>query len=274
MAHQAPSASPAISDLTCLQPALPEDAWAAAEELSSAEAADKAYTHLQALFTEADLDGSGALDASELTQVLKSFYHSEQRSRSTRVVRSEVDAVLHRFDTNRSGTLEFGEFVNMFCLADSFKFKMRLQVKLQVKARQAIEEISGKWEAAWYDREAEFTHERSQLQHHARELQSKLQIVTEKLAAYDSQLAQVQAERVLRPQDDARWATDLNEFSPQHLEAHSSSQSPTTSTRNNKTPRQGSLRRKKPPVFTEADLNENIPKSSHDCPLGQYPSAD
>merc|ERR1712166_1466676 len=153
-------------------------------ETASAQA-DTVYLKLQQLFDEADADDSGALDEDELSWVLKKYYADEKMSRSLKAVKAEVAMAMTRFDANLNGTLEFGEFVNMFCLSETFKFKMPLQVKLQVKVRQAVDELTVKWEEAWYLREQEVQDEREHLsdqlgqqQHQVSRLERKVKTLT------------------------------------------------------------------------------------------------
>ena len=81
-------------------------------------------------------------------------------------------------------------------------------------------------------------------------------------------------------EDDKQWLNDLNGYEAPSSARSSASQSYSNSPRGRgftprssasprhgsagissepRTPRQGSLRKKKPPVFTEADLEENAP---------------
>jgi len=76
-----------------------------------------------ASFREADADGSGALDKTELAQVIRSLYKAEGILRSQKLVDEEVSKAMLDFDANSSGTLDETEFVKMFQHSSAFKFK-------------------------------------------------------------------------------------------------------------------------------------------------------
>jgi len=90
---------------------------------------------LKKLFDTADVDKSLFLDTNELAEVMKAYYKLEGVARSRSVVIREVEAAMKKYDIDRSGTLEFPEFVNMFC--DSSKDAV-FQLKLPAECRRQI----------------------------------------------------------------------------------------------------------------------------------------
>ena len=73
------------------------------------------YHLLKKLFEDADIDDSGTLDKMELGEVLKAYYRLEGISRNLDVVQREIDGVMGKYDTDKSGALDLIEFVRMFC---------------------------------------------------------------------------------------------------------------------------------------------------------------
>jgi len=80
---------------------------------------------LTQLFSAADVDGSGALDIQELAMVFKVLYKDMGTSRRLNLVEHEVSSAMEKFDHNASGTLELGEFVSMYALAENFKLRKK-----------------------------------------------------------------------------------------------------------------------------------------------------
>ena len=85
---------------------------------------------VQKTFVDADKDGSGELDHTEISEVVKVYYKKEGVSRSLSKVsitcifhvrlastvgqvEAEVAAAMVAFDANRSGALDFTEFLQM-----------------------------------------------------------------------------------------------------------------------------------------------------------------
>jgi len=66
--------------------------------------------------------------------VVQAFYRQENVSRKLIVVQNEVNKAIERFDDNGDGVLQFEEFVEMFCLSDSFRFSMPVSARLQVRS--------------------------------------------------------------------------------------------------------------------------------------------
>lgn len=87
---------------------------------------------VEKLFYEADADNSGELGAEEMAAVLKDYYKSERLGRSQKAVQIEVNAAMEEFDTDKSGTLHFDEFVKMVCKSDKFKFKLTQEQKAEL----------------------------------------------------------------------------------------------------------------------------------------------
>jgi len=75
-------------------------------------------------FTEADTDESGALDKDEVAVIIKSIYKAESTVKTEREVEREVEEAIREFDTDRSGEIEFLEFVYMICNCESFTLKL------------------------------------------------------------------------------------------------------------------------------------------------------
>ena len=79
---------------------------------------------LRNLFDAADVNGSRTLERSEIAEIVQAFYKAEKTSRKLSVVQEEVNKALLEFDANGDGTLQFEEFVAMFCGSDSFHFNL------------------------------------------------------------------------------------------------------------------------------------------------------
>ena len=73
---------------------------------------------LQEIFSAADENGNGSLDMQELTKLLHSQYRTERVARSLKQVGREVEDAMVRYDGDSSGTLDFFEYVAMFCQAE------------------------------------------------------------------------------------------------------------------------------------------------------------
>lgn len=71
------------------------------------------------LFLEADEDRSGALDREELAVVMNAMYKGEKIGRPLKKLQAEVDQLMEIYDTDKSGTLEFNEFVALSCSVNS-----------------------------------------------------------------------------------------------------------------------------------------------------------
>merc|ERR1719272_1643746 len=83
---------------------------------------------IRMMFNEADKDGSGTLDAEELAALVRRYYGTEGKSRSTKVVQREVSDAMAAFDTDGNGSLSFAEF--LVCAgSDSFSFPWAKSVK-------------------------------------------------------------------------------------------------------------------------------------------------
>ena len=88
---------------------------------------------IEKLFTSADLDGSGALDRTELAELLKKYYRSEKMLRDISKVQAEVDAAMTANDADGSGTLDIAEFIEMLCSSPDFKISLTPVEKKQIK---------------------------------------------------------------------------------------------------------------------------------------------
>lgn len=113
----------------------------AAGEVFTARNAAVALESLRAFFKSADEDENGALDKTELVQVVNLFYLQENVCRPLKLVQKEVDAAMQRFDANGDGVLQFPEFVDMVVLSDNFRFQMPLSVRLEMRALQQREQL-------------------------------------------------------------------------------------------------------------------------------------
>lgn len=71
-------------------------------------------------FDEADADQSGALAAEEIAALFQVLYRERGTLRNKQTVAKEVDAAMSQWDVDRSGTLEFGEFISMYALSPGF----------------------------------------------------------------------------------------------------------------------------------------------------------
>jgi len=92
-------------------------------------------TVLKRLFVTADVDLSKHLDSVELGEVIKAYYRLEGVSRPLVSTIEEVEKAMKRYDTDRSGHLQFHEFVAMFCDVSPqavFKFKLPKEVLMGV----------------------------------------------------------------------------------------------------------------------------------------------
>ena len=96
---------------------------------------------LQEIFSAADENGNGSLDMQELTKLLHSQYRTERVARSLKQVGREVEDAMVRYDGDSSGTLDFFEYVAMFCQAEEFKFRVPKSLKASVLklAQQQLE---------------------------------------------------------------------------------------------------------------------------------------
>jgi len=65
---------------------------------ASAEGAFRTVKRLRDLFVESDVDQNGVLDPEELAKIIRTFYRDNQKSRSMKQVKAEVDASLEKFD--------------------------------------------------------------------------------------------------------------------------------------------------------------------------------
>jgi len=83
-------------------------------------------------FQDADSNGNGSLDMQELATVLKLQYRNEKVARSMTQVTKEVAAAMSVYDKDKNGSLDFREYVEMFCISEEFKFKMTQEMKQQV----------------------------------------------------------------------------------------------------------------------------------------------
>ena len=72
-------------------------------------------TKLGSLFDEEDTDKSGSLSVSELLQLLKKYFKSEGISKSSKKMERCVRDMMHMYDRDGSGFLEFEEFGMLFC---------------------------------------------------------------------------------------------------------------------------------------------------------------
>ena len=88
---------------------------------------------------QGDVDENGRLDKEELVEVLKAFYELEGVLRSLAVVNAEVHTAMRLYDTDESGELDFGEFIDMVCDVSFekskrfFRFRVADEVLCQVQ---------------------------------------------------------------------------------------------------------------------------------------------
>jgi len=112
---------------------------------------------LEQLFLQADGDGSGGLDRTELATVVHRFYREEKCSRSFRSVQEECDSALRKFDSDGNQVLDFGEFIELVCTDTGFKLRMDASTKAQLMelvrsslpARMADPESAAARRARW-----------------------------------------------------------------------------------------------------------------------------
>ena len=97
-------------------------------EANDLELAMHTAEKIRAMFSEADKDGSGTLDAEELAALVRRYYGTEGKSRSAKVVQREVSDAMGAFDTDGNGLLSFAEFL-VLAGSDSFSFPWAKSVK-------------------------------------------------------------------------------------------------------------------------------------------------
>jgi len=101
---------------------------------ASAEGAFRTVKRLRDLFVESDVDQNGVLDPEELAKIIRTFYRDNQKSRSMKQVKAEVDASLEKFDKDGNGVLDFAEFMELVVADDTcFKFHMAPEEMDQVR---------------------------------------------------------------------------------------------------------------------------------------------
>jgi len=83
-----------------------------------------AIEFLQSMFTAADADKSGTLETDELAKLVKEYYKHERVGRPLKVVQGEVARAMEEFDADKSGALDFKEFIRMVLHSQEFKFKL------------------------------------------------------------------------------------------------------------------------------------------------------
>jgi len=110
------------------------------------------------LFKEADKDESGALDATELKQVLTQMHSSEGASDDKDEVDFdvEVEECLSSFDHDESGHLEFPEFVEMLASRGTFLSLDEMQREKVLELAELVEHQLSKEEASPYGRRISF----------------------------------------------------------------------------------------------------------------------
>jgi len=86
--------------------------------------ADGVISFLRMMFSGADVDGSGSLNAGELSSLVRNYYKEERVARSLVKVEGEVARAMEVFDTDKSGDLSFDEFIMMVAKSEEFKFKL------------------------------------------------------------------------------------------------------------------------------------------------------
>ena len=73
------------------------------------------------------MDKSKYLDTQELAEVIKAYYKLEGVSRPLITAIVEVESAIKRYDVDGSGTLQFHEFIAMFCdVSPDAVFKFRI----------------------------------------------------------------------------------------------------------------------------------------------------
>lgn len=105
---------------------------------------DQILEMLQKTFVDADKDGSGELDHAEISEVVKAYYKKEGVSRSLSKVEAEVAAAMVAFDANRSGALDFTEFLQMYASGEHFRFQIPLDVRsgvIDLELRQRLKNM-------------------------------------------------------------------------------------------------------------------------------------
>jgi Ca2+-binding EF-hand superfamily protein len=76
------------------------------------------------LYARFDQDGSGALNAQEMSLLIKAYKaEMDGVSRSEKCIQREVDSMMGKYDADGSGTLEFDEFVAM-CFENQPQLKL------------------------------------------------------------------------------------------------------------------------------------------------------
>jgi len=92
-----------------------------------AAAGFEAYAALHYTFSQNDVDESGELDVTELTQVLKHYQKRHlKRARSSKVVQTEVESLLGRYDADKSGGIAWWEFILLVSGEGGKELKMEL----------------------------------------------------------------------------------------------------------------------------------------------------
>ena len=97
---------------------------------------------LEKLFRDADVDGSLQLDKYEMAEVMREYYRLTGVGRPRIKVVEEVEAAMARYDTDRSGGLDFKEFCLMFSDQGEGKAPPVFKAKLPVDVMDQVARLA------------------------------------------------------------------------------------------------------------------------------------
>jgi len=146
-----------------VHPKVKQRVVATAEEMQIKRDALEVLKSLCQFFSDADVDGSGALDHQELTDALSNYYKRNGQSRPQKRVEIEVLEAMKTYDVDQGGTLDQLEFIHMAMESDKFKFLLPEKVKKRVislsvshnirnEANQVLDQLSSMFDEADTDK--------------------------------------------------------------------------------------------------------------------------